>query len=208
MGALPGAAGIPPLIIPSPRFTVHFHSGSGSAAAASTPPTGEIVAGTRVMLSADYSSHSDASEGPLQPGQVDVVERVGGSGRRSVRGWWYDLAALQHASVSGTAAAAAVSVSGTPALTADGRIPVGATVILTPDYASHGDARDGPLMPGDTGTLVKDDRDHKPYKVRATSGEKVGREWWYDAGAICLAAAAAPDTGTHSLRITHWQRYR
>ena len=78
-----------------------------------------------------------------------------------------------------------------PGLTSDGRIPVGATVTVTPGYASCGDASDGPLSPGDKGVLVKDDRDHKPYKVRATSGSKAGSEWWYQEDAICLADNSA-----------------
>ena len=83
-----------------------------------------------------------------------------------------------------------------------GRIAVGSTVVLTPGYATFGDASDGPLEPGDEGILVKDDEDHKPYKVKAKSGKKVGNEWYYEAGAICVAltpataaaAAAAPAT--------------
>ena len=83
-----------------------------------------------------------------------------------------------------------------PGLTSNGRIPVGATVTVTPGYASCGDASDGPLGAGDKGVLVKDDRDHKPYKVRATSGSKAGSEWWYQEDAICLAAVAASAPAT------------
>ena len=56
-------------------------------------------------------------------------------------------------------------------------------VKLSDDFAEHGDADEGPLSPGDTGTLVEDDGSGKPYRVRAASG----KTWWYKKAAIVKA---------------------
>ena len=55
------------------------------------------------------------------------------------------------------------------------RIPVGATVTLTTGFAACSDAKDGPLGVGDTGVLIKDDADKKPYRVRAETGANAGK---------------------------------
>eukprot|EP01042_Synura_sphagnicola_P001742 gene1742-2043_t len=64
----------------------------------------------------------------------------------------------------------------------NGRICVGARVVLAKGYGSVGDASDGPLKPGDVGVLVQDDKSDKPYKVRVADD----RTWWYRLEAICL----------------------
>jgi hypothetical protein len=73
------------------------------------------------------------------------------------------------------------------AVSAPGRRPtVGDSVVLTPDYASHSDAAGGPLHPGETGVIEKDDGSDKPFHIRAN-----GRTWWYKAEAVMLAGGAA-----------------
>ena len=58
----------------------------------------ELEAGAQVKLSDDYADHSDASSGPLKPGDVGTL--VKGSGKRyqvqasDGRTWWYDKAAI------------------------------------------------------------------------------------------------------------------
>ena len=57
--------------------------------------------GTRVVLAVDYTRYSDASEGPLRPGDVGVLKSDGGTRFRvkcsNGRKWWYDIAALRRA---------------------------------------------------------------------------------------------------------------
>ena len=48
---------------------------------------------------------------------------------------------------------------------AGGPFSVGDAVVLSADYEKHGDAKDGPLKPGDVGTVVKVDNDSLPYLV-------------------------------------------
>ena len=78
-------------------------------------------------------------------------------------------------------------VSAPVGLTPEGRIPVGAKVCLTPDYASYSDAAGGPLRIGDVGVVVTDDRGSKPYKVEFNS-----RSWWYEAKALMLSVPSTP----------------
>lgn len=37
---------------------------------------------------------------------------------------------------------------------------------MTADYKKYGDANDGPLKPGDVGTVVEADNSNVPYKAR------------------------------------------
>jgi hypothetical protein len=68
------------------------------------PPSFEID--SVVQLSADFASHNDASGGPLEPGDIGIVTKVGGgrclvvclSSEGEAREWWYDAAALTTAS--------------------------------------------------------------------------------------------------------------
>ena len=75
---------------------------------------------------------------------------------------------------------------------------VGCSVVLSHDYRDHGDASDGPLKPGDVGTLIQDDGSFKPFLV-----EYNGRKHWYVEDALELAgklrvAGGAPGSGTSS----------
>jgi hypothetical protein len=40
---------------------------------------------------------------------------------------------------------------------------VGCSVVLSHDYSDYGDARNGPLKPGDAGRLIKDDGSSVPF---------------------------------------------
>lgn len=71
----------------------------------------------------------------------------------------------------------------------DTRIAVGTKVVLSADFANHGDAALGPLHPGDVASVLVDDRSLKPYKI-----EFSGHEWWYEADAI----VPAPETAAKS----------
>ena len=68
-------------------------------------------------------------------------------------------------------------------------------VTLAPDYASHGDARSGPLRPGQTGTVT--DSSDRSARIGVRTGR--GREWYYDRRALITAdaglAAAAGGNG-------------
>ena len=63
-----------------------------------------------------------------------------------------------------------------PALNAEKALQVK----LSDDFAKHGDASEGPLAPGDIGTLVEDDGTSAPYKIRSASG----KTWWYRKEAV------------------------
>ena len=70
------------------------------------------------------------------------------------------------------------------------KLEVGDEVSLSVDYASHGDAKGGPLKPGDVGKVVKADADEKRYKVSFN-----GKEWWYGAPAL---ASILPKDPAHA----------
>ena len=53
-------------------------------------------------------------------------------------------------------------------------------VQLSSGYEQYSDASDGPLKPGETGTLVEDDGSGKPYRVDAADG----KTWWYQMEAL------------------------
>ena len=50
---------------------------------------------------------------------------------------------------------------------------------MSSNYKEFDDAGDGPLKPGDVGTLIEDDNSSKPYRIEAKSGSDVGKKWWY-----------------------------
>jgi hypothetical protein len=55
-------------------------------------------------------------------------------------------------------------------------------VSLSSDFASYLDASSGCLKPGDVGVIVKDDNDHKPFKVNFQ-----GSDWFYAEKALVRA---------------------
>ncbi len=58
---------------------------------------------------------------------------------------------------------------------------------LAPGFEACSDASDGPLKPGEIGTLRTDDGSGKPFHVEASDG----RKWWYDEKAIELVGGGA-----------------
>lgn len=62
-----------------------------------------------------------------------------------------------------------------------GRLSLGASVMLSRDYEGLGDAKDGPMRPGDSGVIVQEDGSSVPFRVRA---DRDGRSWWYPASAL------------------------
>jgi hypothetical protein len=75
-----------------------------------------------------------------------------------------------------------------PVAPAPAAFAVGAAVCLAPDFARHGDAALGPLMPGVVGRVVALDDTALPVQVQHPA---TGACWWY---AVCnlQAAATAP----------------
>jgi len=71
---------------------------------------------------------------------------------------------------------------GSCAQTFANRIKKGSKVTLASGYSRQSDAKDGPLQPGDVGTVVEDDCSSKPYQVKADNG----KTWWYRADALVL----------------------
>ena len=71
-----------------------------------------------------------------------------------------------------------------------GPIVKGSIVSLADGFASHSDASDGPLQPGDRGEVVATDSSGKPLKVKALTGSKVGSAWWYNTAALRHAGGA------------------
>jgi hypothetical protein len=70
---------------------------------------------------------------------------------------------------------------------------VGSKVKLAPGFEACSDAKDGPLKPGEVGTVRTDDGTSRPFHVEGMGGKM----WWYDADALELAedgasAAIAP----------------
>ena len=82
--------------------------------------------------------------------------------------------------VGGAAGSAATAAAGGGG-GSTGTVVNGSKVVLTADYAAYADATDGPLHPGDVGTVIKDDSSSKPFKV-----EFNGKTWWYERGALAL----------------------
>ena len=74
------------------------------------------------------------------------------------------------------------------------RLQVGECVVLTPDFASHDDAANGFLKPGDVGVLEQDDHDSKPFKVRFK-----GKTFYYVEAALRRAPEGSkPDQASAS----------
>jgi ankyrin repeat protein len=141
----------------------------------------KIVKDTHVQLTNDYKDHSDASKGPLKPGEVGVVIEVDDSDNtfqvRAANGkkWWYQAAAIE------------ISVESPIVGSTLEKIVKDAHVQLTKDYKDHGDASGGPLKPGEVGVVIENDGSSKPFHVMAANGKK----WWYKAAAIEISAESA-----------------
>jgi hypothetical protein len=72
---------------------------------------------------------------------------------------------------------------------ASGPVTVGSRVVLSPTYASEGDASGGPLKLGDVGTVLVDDNSDKPLQILSSAGTK----WWYTRGALVHAPSVVGD---------------
>jgi len=121
--------------------------------------------GARVTLSDDYRSFTDAGDGPIQPGDVGFIAKVGqgrikAKGPNSDKEWWYDTGALMMAKLSKYG------------------INEGDSVVLVDNYKDIGDSDDGPLVKGGTGQCVQLGSDK--FRVRAPSG----KVFWYLPAAI------------------------
>jgi hypothetical protein len=182
---LPGVGPNAPLIIDAPTFEVYFHSAEG----AMRSTTGPLRVGDRVQLAAGFESIEDAASGPLSGLQSgEIFEDDGSSKPFNVRcmdgrTWWYCAAALKRMESPPT----------TPVVVAE-RLSVGDRVLLSEDFATMGDACSGPLRVGDFGIIMKDDRSSKPFQVRAETGAKVGKTWWYAETAVVRAPTDAVPT--------------
>jgi spore coat protein U-like protein len=174
--------------------------------------TGRLTVGEKVILSDNYEAMGDSKGGPLKVGDIGTVIKDDSSskpfqvksdtGAKAGASWWYVEGALTRyvaAPTSASTPATVVSAASLPlppppppvvAATNParvGRITVGERVMLSPGYDAMGDAKGGPLTPGDVGVLVKDDGSMKPFQVRADTGPKAGTNWWYVEGAIVRA---------------------
>lgn len=132
--------------------------------------------GDKVKLALGFESMSDAAGGPLGPGRVGEVMEDDGSWkpykvRCGTREWWYMAEALQPASEA--------------APSQRRRLTSGDSVQLSKGFANASDAADGPLRPGDIGTIVRDDHSNMPYQV-----DFEGRKWWYMEGALVIAGTS------------------
>jgi hypothetical protein len=67
------------------------------------------------------------------------------------------------------------------------RLLPGEIVRLSISYRRWEDSVDGPLRPGDIGTVMKDDLSDKPYLVRSADGT----EWYYCKAAVVSTSASA-----------------
>lgn len=156
--------------------------GGGSSTTVGARPT----VGSIVYLTPDYHDHSDASGGPLTPGQPGKVTEDDLSSKpfkvkaENGKEWWYLEGALTTVKPAGAGAGAALT----------GRLQVGELVTVSPSYASCSDASNGPLSPGQSGKLVEDDDSSKPFKV-----EYAGKSWWYTEEALQRPPAAAGGGG-------------
>jgi hypothetical protein len=170
----------------------------------SVPVAGPIVAGSRVRIRPVSASEAEAAQESHGGWCGSMASCLGGFGTaEAVRSevWrvrmesssdnyvWNEALLEPAGSTLAAAPSAVVSGEASVSLTADGRIPIGAKVVLTPDYTSYSDASGGPLKVGDIGTLVTDDRGSKPYKV-----EFNGKTWWYECKAIMLSLQSGVST--------------
>ena len=89
---------------------------------------------------------------------------------------------------SGSASSIASATSSGAARLTTRRLQEGDRVILTTAYRSYSDAGDGPLHPGDVGTVEKDDGStSQPFQVRVDKGGT----FWYEAAALQSAGGGA-----------------
>ena len=65
---------------------------------------------------------------------------------------------------------------------------VGDRVILSAMYKDQGDAENGPLAPGEVGTVVEVDSSTIPYRVLAPNG----KQFWYRKKAVTKLVLGAP----------------
>ena len=76
---------------------------------------------------------------------------------------------------------------------------INVAAFLSPDYAEHSDAHDGPLTPGEIGTIIEyGGMTGRRFRVRSPAGAT----WWYDAAALLTgdnapAQAGKVSTGGH-----------
>ncbi len=75
--------------------------------------------------------------------------------------------------------------SHSPRFFEDGFFEDGCLVKLSADFASHHDAADGPLKPGDIGTVLKSVRGRCQVSVKGKE-----ERWWYDEAALTTASAS------------------
>ncbi len=90
-----------------------------------------------------------------------------------------------HAAAAGEGSAGSATL--TPEAIKEQSFIVGCKVQLAPGFDSCQDARDGPLKPGDIGTLVT--KTDSRYRVQFN-----GAVWWYDIPALELAEEQQPAT--------------
>jgi hypothetical protein len=72
-------------------------------------------------------------------------------------------------------------------------VAVGCRVQLSQHFAVYDDAKEGPLKPGDIGTVVKSKPDLKPGRANSTlySVEFSGRTWWYSEHALFVLSSGS-----------------
>ena len=69
---------------------------------------------------------------------------------------------------------------------AKAELKVGDRVVLSKKYTDCDDADEGPLRPGDVGTIIEDDCSEKPFEVKIESG----CTWWYTRAAVVAESSA------------------
>ena len=151
--SLPVFGGTTPslLLASSERGTPATASGSASGTTTSTPTlVRELFVGCKVKPAAGFEDVSDASSGPLSPGDVGTVLKIrtGEENSYQVKSktggcWWYRRRAIRLVPESGPLA-------------------VGSRVELRRGFGSLGDASGGVLSPGDIGEIVVNDGSSKP----------------------------------------------
>ena len=155
------------------------------------PEIGQVV-----CLSMRYATVQDARLGPLNPGDTGKILTIEGNNLFLVQKngddskWWYSIDALAVAS-SNTftfplqhfpylAGSLETELNKVKPNKSYERPVVGSQVKLTANYEKFGNASKGSLQPGVIGQLLKDDKDHTPFKVEAPNGQI----FWYKEGAI------------------------
>lgn len=166
--------------------------------------TNELVVGAVVVLARNFDVIADAARGCLVPGvnhgtiveiqpNVDMNVRYRGIPGYKVIGvlpdgtikhWWF--------------VAQALCLLGSPNA-AEKDYVVGTQVVLRTGYGSVSDAANGPLRPGNVGTIVEVDGSATPYKVQAANGTM----WWYMRRAVGVALRT-----TGATEVEQWMRSR